>query len=67
MHGGDWIACDVVSPGMGFRCLVSIASPSIKIKEKNKGLEWKEWDAERHAFLGMVERGRDQKSYLFGS
>ena len=20
VHGGDWIACDVVSPGMGGRC-----------------------------------------------
>ena len=24
VHGGDWIACDVVSPGMGGRCIFSI-------------------------------------------
>ena len=24
VHGGDWIACDMVSPGMGGRCTVSI-------------------------------------------
>ena len=24
VHGGDWIACDMVSPGMSGRCIVSI-------------------------------------------
>ena len=27
VHGGDWIACDVVSPGMGGRCIFSIPKP----------------------------------------
>ena len=35
VHGGDWIACDVVSPGMGSRCIFSIGTMVASVQGLN--------------------------------
>ena len=37
VHGGDWIACDVVSPGMGGRCIFSIFSYTSMTQQQLRG------------------------------